>query len=119
MEESLNWDPILIPPTNPEPQPPTIPSPNNERTILPDVLPHVYSQRTPPQLESQQATLQDQPTKITSPQPDSLEDDQGTTSSDSPTAEHIDHDEKPIALGKCVKTCTQHPICNFVSLDHS
>lgn len=106
VEESLNWDPVLIPPTDPEPQPPAIPSPNNERPILPDLHPHVYSQRTPLQLESQQATLQDQPTKSTSPQPDSLENDQGTTSSDSPTAEHIDHDDRPIALRKCVKTYT-------------
>lgn len=36
----------------------------------------------------------------------------------SSTTEYSDHDNRPIALRKRVRSCMQYPICNVVSYDH-
>lgn len=103
INESQQWEPITLAIPSLEPSSDALPHPKPkfepEPTLL-DELAHVYSRKMQPQLENQQNPMPDQPVYSSSLLPASMENDQGTTSSDSSTIEHHDQDDGPVALRK-------------------
>lgn len=71
------------------------------------------------QIEGQQEPAQGQPVQDTSTRPVPNDGEQGTIELDSNPliSDHCVGDDRPIALRKGTRTCTKHPICNFVSFD--
>lgn len=89
-----------------------------EHNTITKVPIQVYSRRKQLQPRSLQDPVQKQPANNTSSPPVPCEFSQGTTEFDSHVFENNDSDDRPIALKKGTRTCTKHPICNFVSFEH-
>ncbi|RVW67994.1 Retrovirus-related Pol polyprotein from transposon RE1 [Vitis vinifera] len=103
--ESPSQDQTNNPPTNPPPQNlDTIQSTNNDELIT-------YSRRRKNQKEmEQQASLEQ--TQESDPSSRSSEDPSGNYN-----PETNDDSDFPIAVRKCVRSCTKHPIYTFVSYE--
>lgn len=118
LSESHNWE--LHTPAFPQLEPlensthaPTTDGPQNQPL-------QVYSRR---KLHHHKTILhpdQNQQIPVIFPEPTSAESTQGKTdpNCDSSHIQHDDIDDRPIALRKGTRSCTQHPICNSVSLEH-